>query len=89
MTGKLPTSGRGLRNQDSLVTPVQPDVSGGVPTRYMRICEPFGPEQRRGLWLYHVIEPERWAMMCSRVSGVKSGGYMLVRTTIFTVTAKY
>lgn len=46
----------------------------GVPTRYMRICEPFGPEQRQGLWLYHVIEPERWAMMCSRVSGVKSGG---------------
>ncbi|UHD37767.1 phosphoadenosine phosphosulfate reductase [Citrobacter portucalensis] len=46
----------------------------GVPTRYMRICEPFGPEQRQGLWLYHVIEPERWAMMCSRVSGLKSGG---------------
>jgi predicted phosphoadenosine phosphosulfate sulfurtransferase len=46
----------------------------GVPTRYMRICEPFGPEQRQGLWLYHVIEPERWAAMCARVSGVKSGG---------------
>lgn len=46
----------------------------GVPTRYMRICEPFGPEQRQGLWLYHVIEPQRWAAMCARVSGVKSGG---------------
>lgn len=40
----------------------------------MRICEPFGPEQRQGLWLYHVIEPERWAAMCARVSGVLSGG---------------
>lgn len=46
----------------------------GVPTRYMRICEPFGPEQRQGLWLYHVIEPERWSIMCERVSGVSSGG---------------
>lgn len=31
----------------------------GVPLRHMRICEPFGPEQRQGLWLYHVIEPDR------------------------------
>lgn len=46
----------------------------GVPPRYMRICEPFGPEQRQGLWLYHVIEPERWAAMCARVSGALSGG---------------
>lgn len=46
----------------------------GVPPRYMRICEPFGPEQRQGLWLYHVVEPERWAAMCERVSGVRSGG---------------
>ena len=40
----------------------------------MRICEPFGPEQRQGLWLYHVLEPERWAAMCQRVSGVHCGG---------------
>jgi predicted phosphoadenosine phosphosulfate sulfurtransferase len=46
----------------------------GVPPRYMRICEPFGPEQRQGLWLYHVVEPERWAAMCERVNGVHSGG---------------
>jgi predicted phosphoadenosine phosphosulfate sulfurtransferase len=46
----------------------------GVPPRYMRICEPFGPEQRQGLWLYHVVEPDRWAAMCERVSGVRSGG---------------
>ncbi|MDY0417493.1 phosphoadenosine phosphosulfate reductase [Enterobacter sp. 170198] len=46
----------------------------GVPPRYMRICEPFGPEQRQGLWLYHVVEPDRWAAMCERASGVRSGG---------------
>jgi predicted phosphoadenosine phosphosulfate sulfurtransferase len=43
----------------------------GVPTRYMRICEPFGPEQRQGLWLYHVIEPERWAR-CANASAVSA-----------------
>lgn len=45
----------------------------GVPLRNMRVCEPFGPEQRKGLWLYHVLEPETWARMCSRVSGAGSG----------------
>lgn len=46
----------------------------GVPLRCMRICEPFGPEQRQGLWLYHVLEPERWAALCQRVDGVQCGG---------------
>ncbi|WP_312982655.1 phosphoadenosine phosphosulfate reductase [Atlantibacter sp.] len=41
----------------------------GVKPRYMRICEPFGPEQRAGLWLFHVLEPERWDRICCRVSG--------------------
>ncbi len=27
-----------------------------------------------GLWLYHVLEPERWAAICQRVNGVHSGG---------------
>lgn len=46
----------------------------GVPLRNMRVCEPFGPEQRRGLWLYHILEPETWARMCARVAGAASGG---------------
>nr|WP_142966723.1 DUF3440 domain-containing protein [Enterobacter cloacae] len=45
----------------------------GVPLRYMRICEPFGPEQRQGLWLYHALEPERWAALCQRVQGAATG----------------
>jgi predicted phosphoadenosine phosphosulfate sulfurtransferase len=45
----------------------------GVPLRYMRICEPFGPEQRQGLWLYHALEPERWAVLCQRVKGAATG----------------
>lgn len=45
----------------------------GVPLSRMRICEPFGPEQRRGLWLYHILEPDTWALACSRVSGAHCG----------------
>ncbi|EIA4659119.1 DUF3440 domain-containing protein [Salmonella enterica] len=45
----------------------------GVPLRDMRVCEPFGPEQRKGLRLYHILEPETWARMCARVSGAASG----------------
>lgn len=45
----------------------------GVPVKSMRICEPFGPEQRQGLWLYHVLEPATWSRICTRVAGAHSG----------------
>ncbi|ASQ15657.1 hypothetical protein BJM06_a00006 (plasmid) [Enterobacter cloacae] len=45
----------------------------GVPLKNMRVCEPFGPEQRNGLWLYYILEPETWAKMCQRVAGAGSG----------------
>lgn len=46
----------------------------GVSLRNMRVCEPFGPEQRRGLWLYHILEPDTWERLCHRVSGAHCGG---------------
>ncbi|HEO9694294.1 TPA: DUF3440 domain-containing protein [Klebsiella aerogenes] len=45
----------------------------GVKLKDMRVCEPFGPEQRRGLWLYHILEPATWEKMCIRVCGAHSG----------------
>lgn len=30
----------------------------GVKPSLMRICQPYGDDQRRGLWLFHLIEPE-------------------------------
>ena len=45
----------------------------GVSLHKMRICEPYGPEQRQGLWLYHVIEPETWGKLVARVSGANMG----------------
>jgi predicted phosphoadenosine phosphosulfate sulfurtransferase len=45
----------------------------GVPLGNMRICEPYGDDQRRGLWLFHIIEPETWAKVVARVNGASSG----------------
>jgi len=45
----------------------------GLTPAQMRICQPYGDEQRRGLWLYHVLEPDTWYKVVSRVNGVNSG----------------
>lgn len=45
----------------------------GVPLHNMRICEPYGPDQRRGLWLYHLLEPETWGRVVARVAGANGG----------------
>ena len=45
----------------------------GVPLASQRICQPYGDDQRRGLNLYRVIEPETWAKVVNRVSGANFG----------------
>lgn len=45
----------------------------GVRLSQQRLCQPFGDDQRRGLWLYHILEPETWAKLVVRVGGVNSG----------------
>lgn len=45
----------------------------GVPLSQMRLCQPYGDDQRRGLWLYHLIEPQTWAKVVARVNGANSG----------------
>jgi len=45
----------------------------GVKLSQQRLCQPFGDDQRRGLWLYHILEPETWAKLIARVNGVNSG----------------
>lgn len=45
----------------------------GVKVSQMRICEPFGDEARKGLWLYQVVEPAMWAKVCLRVAGANTG----------------
>jgi predicted phosphoadenosine phosphosulfate sulfurtransferase len=45
----------------------------GLSVHLMRICQPYGDDQRRGLWLFHLIEPETWAKVVARVNGANSG----------------
>lgn len=45
----------------------------GLKISQMRICQPYGDDQRRGLWLFHLIEPETWARVVARVNGANSG----------------
>jgi predicted phosphoadenosine phosphosulfate sulfurtransferase len=37
------------------------------------ICQPYGDDQKRGLWLYHILEPQTWYKVVSRVNGANSG----------------
>jgi len=39
----------------------------------MRICQPYGDDQRKGLDQFHQIEPETWFRIVQRVSGANMG----------------
>ena len=45
----------------------------GVKLSQQRLCQPYGDDQRRGLWLYHILEPETWGKVVNRVNGANSG----------------
>jgi len=44
----------------------------GVPIKHQRLCQPYGDTQRRGLWLYSVLEPDTWSKLIARVIGANS-----------------
>lgn len=61
----------------------------GVTIHQARLCQPYGDDQRKGLWLYHVIEPHTWSRLLARVQGANFGarysretGNILGRITI-------
>lgn len=45
----------------------------GLTAHQMRICQPYGDDQRKGLWLFQIIEPETWARLVARVNGANQG----------------
>lgn len=49
----------------------------GVPLSQQRLCQPYGDDQRKGLWLYHILEPETWSRLIARVNGANSGALYL------------
>jgi len=45
----------------------------GLTIHQARICQPYGDDQRRGLWLFHLLEPGTWAKVVARVNGANQG----------------
>lgn len=45
----------------------------GVPLSQQRLCQPYGDDQKKGLWLYHILEPQSWFKVVARVNGANSG----------------
>lgn len=45
----------------------------GVSLPQMRLCQPYGDDQRRGLYLYKILEPETWSKIVNRVEGANFG----------------
>jgi len=45
----------------------------GLSIHQARICQPYGDDQRKGLWLFHLIEPQTWARVVARINGANQG----------------
>jgi predicted phosphoadenosine phosphosulfate sulfurtransferase len=52
----------------------------GLTPAQMRLCQPYGDDQRRGLWLYHILEPQTWSKIVARVNGANAGALYVVET---------
>lgn len=48
-------------------------TKAGVKLSQQRLCQPYGDDQRRGLWLYSILEPDTWGKLVVRVNGANSG----------------
>lgn len=55
-------------------------TKAGVKFSNQRLCQPFGDDQKQGLWLYHILEPKTWYKLINRVSGVNSGALYVQET---------
>lgn len=63
-----------LKNEDLCYNKIYDMMTrAGVKFSNQRLCQPFGDDQKKGLWLYHLLEPETWYKLLNRVSGVNSG----------------
>jgi predicted phosphoadenosine phosphosulfate sulfurtransferase len=45
----------------------------GVSLHQQRLCQPYGDNQRKGLWLFKILEPDTWAKIVRRVEGANFG----------------
>jgi len=52
----------------------------GMSIHQMRLCQPYGDDQKRGLWLFHILEPQTWLKVVARVNGANSGALYVQET---------
>lgn len=45
----------------------------GVSIHQQRLCQPYGDDQRKGLYLFKILEPETWQKVVNRVEGANFG----------------
>ncbi|MEX0746181.1 MAG: DUF3440 domain-containing protein [Phycisphaeraceae bacterium] len=45
----------------------------GMTIHQARLCQPYGDDQRKGLWLFKILEPETWSRVVERVEGANFG----------------
>lgn len=45
----------------------------GLSIHQARLCQPYGDDQRKGLWLFRILEPDTWAKVVARVEGANFG----------------
>lgn len=45
----------------------------GVSLHKQRLCQPYGDDQRQGLYLFKALEPNTWAKVVNRVEGANFG----------------
>ncbi|MEU0242316.1 DUF3440 domain-containing protein [Nocardiopsis sp. NPDC006198] len=56
----------------------------GLSIHQQRLCQPYGDDQRKGLWLFHILEPQTWGKVAARVEGATFGArYANTRGNMF------
>lgn len=53
-------------------------TKAGVKLSDQRLCQPFGDDQKKGIWLYQILEPDTWVSLLKRVAGVNSGALYIL-----------
>ena len=62
------------RNPDAEVNEIYDLMHrAGLTIHQARLCQPYGDDQRKGLWLYHLLEPQTWSRVVARVNGANHG----------------
>lgn len=54
----------------------------GLSIHQMRLCQPYGDDQRKGLWLFKILEPETWTKIVARVEGANFGNRHATEKTL-------